>query len=234
MSGLSTKDVVENEGGGMPKTIQPGEQLLKVNKVYVKQFPFMEKDNAYFLMIDVETKPIDGFEGFFIDKDDESLGRYDGQIGQVKTNRWYYADGETKSGKAISRDNEILKQLKTLCKICGKSDWFEKVDGKYETIEEFVEAFNKAKIFGDKFYTMCIAGKEFERPNSSYIGYDLFFPKFTKGFSQFVPEGDKKLKLTVFDENEHWEKIDTSEASDDDEGADDDLGGGSGDDDFDL
>lgn len=219
---LKTTDVVENQGGGQPKTIQPGEHLLKVNRVYLTRFPFMEKDSAYFLSLDVETKPIEGFEGFFIDKDNESLGRYAGQIGQVKTNRWYYADGETKSGKAISRDQEILKQLKTLCNICGKLDWFIDSNDKYETIEEFVEGFNSAKIFGDEYYTFCIAGKEFVRPNSSYIGYDLFFPKFVKGFSQFIPEGDTKLKLTPFNEDDHWERVDNSDAEDDN---DDDLGG---------
>ena len=114
MSGLSTKDV-KTGGGGLPKTIAPGEHTLRINSAELKRFPFMETDNGYYFILNVETKPIDGFEGFFIDKDDESLGRYAGQIGEVKTNRYYYKDGATKSGIIINRDMELLKQLKNLC-----------------------------------------------------------------------------------------------------------------------
>ena len=68
MSGLSTKDV-KTGGGGLPKTIAPGEHTLRINSIELTRFAFMEADNGYYLMINVETKPVEGFEGFFINKE---------------------------------------------------------------------------------------------------------------------------------------------------------------------
>ena len=114
---LSTKDVKTAGEGGTPKTISPGNHTLKVNSVELKQFPFMESDNAYYLHMNVETEPMgEGFEGFWRDMDDESKGRYEGQVGQLKANRWYYKDGETKSGVPVNRDTEILKFIKEIYK----------------------------------------------------------------------------------------------------------------------
>lgn len=204
---LSTKDVVENQGGGLPKTITPGKNTLKINSIELKRFPFMESDNGYFLFLNTETKPIDGFEGFLIDVNDESKGRYKGQIGQVKTNRYFYKDGETKSGIKVSRDMEILKQLKTLCKASGCLDWFTNADGKYETIEDFVEGFNNDKPFEDIYFDMVIAGKEFERQKSAYVGYDLFLPKGQKGKVVMEKAESSNSKLLEFDEDKMWIKL---------------------------
>ena len=204
MSGLSTKDV-KTDGGGVPKTITPGTHTLKINSVVLKRFPFMEADNGYYFIINVETKPIEGFDGFFINKDDESLGRYAGQIGEVKTNRYYYKDGSTKSGIIINRDMELLKQLKNLCMATESMKWFDAADEKYDTIEAFIDAFNEAAPFKDKFMNFTVAGKEFERKNG-YIGYDLFTPKLTRGTVAIEPEDTAISKLIPFNEEKMWEK----------------------------
>lgn len=52
---LSTKGI---KLGGKVKHLEPGEHVLKINKVYLKQFDFMKKDEAYHLVLDMETKPI--------------------------------------------------------------------------------------------------------------------------------------------------------------------------------
>jgi hypothetical protein len=175
---LSTKDVKAGSegGGGGAKTIQPGNHRLKINSIELKQWPFMKEKNAYHLILNVETEPIKDFEGFFIDPQDESKGRYAGQVGQVKTNRYYYADGTTKGGTPVYRDPEILKMLKSLCNYLDMNDWFLSVDNKYETIEEFVEALNTDAPFAGKFAEFCVAGKEYYR-NNGYLGYDMYLPK---------------------------------------------------------
>jgi len=222
MSGLSTKDV-KTGGGGLPKTIAPGEHTLKINSAELKRFPFMEADNGYYFILNVETKPVDGFEGFFIDKDDESLGRYAGQIGEVKTNRYYYKDGTTKSGVEISRDMELLKQLKNLCIATDSMQWFDDADGKYDTIEDFVKGFTEAAPFKDKWLKFTVAGKEFERKNG-YIGYDLFTPKLTRGTVAFEAVDAKISKLIAFDEEKMWDKYQKKEVA---EFGDTDADGGS-------
>ena len=70
--GLSTKDLVSEGGGGMAKTIAPGNHSLRINSMVLENFQFI--DGAKHLILNVETEPIDGFEGFLVDKDDESKG----------------------------------------------------------------------------------------------------------------------------------------------------------------
>jgi len=204
MSGLNTKDV--KTGGGMPKTITPGEHTLKINNLELKRFPFMEQDNGYFLVLNVETAPIEGFEGFFIDKDDESKGRYEGQIGQIKTNRFYYKDGETKSGIPVNRDEDLLRVFKNLCLATDTVEWFESISGKYETIEDMVAAINAKAPFANKFLNICVAGKEFER-NNGFTGYDLFLPKLSRGKFAYEMSDANPSKLLQFDSATHWEKL---------------------------
>ena len=155
--GLSTTDLGTG-GAGQPKTISPGNHLLKINSIELEDFKFI--DNAKHLMLHVETEPIEGFTGFMIDKDDESKGHYAGQIGRVKASQYAYADGETKSGIKIQRDRSILMFLQGLSKAFEFYDWFINEDGKHATIEKFVDALNKAKPFEGKYVDFCIAGKE--------------------------------------------------------------------------
>jgi hypothetical protein len=198
---LSTTDLVKEGGGGLPKTIAPGNHTLKINSVALEEFKFIA--NAYHVMINVETEPIDGFEGFMIDKDDESKGHYAGQIGRVKASQYAYADGETKSGIKIQRDRSILIFLQNLCKSLDINDWFLSQDNKHDSIEEFVAAFNSTAPFKDKYLEMCVAGKEYEG-KGGYTNYDMWLPKGSKDGYAFAPKGGKVLQ---YDETEHLKKM---------------------------
>jgi hypothetical protein len=203
---LSTKDVGGTEGSGGLKTILPGQQKLKINSIELKQFSFMESAGGYYFIMNVETEPIENFEGFLIDIDDPSKGRYEGQVGQVKTNRYYYKDGETKGGTEIKRDVELMKQIKKVCSVTDCINWFDKADGKYETIEDMVAGFNKSAKFKDTYLNVTVAGKEYAR-NNGYTGYDLFLPKLSKMQVAMEPVDAKISKLIPFNESEHWNKL---------------------------
>lgn len=207
---ISTKDIAsESTGGGLPKTIKPGQQVLKINSIGLKRFPFMEVDNGYYFVMNVETKPLEDFEGFMKDQNDESLGRYEGQVGEIKTNRYFYKDGKTKSGIEVFRDEEILKQVRKISLAStGNTKWLDSVDGKYETIEELVEGFNESGVFKGLYYNFCVAGKEYERKNG-YTGYDLFLPKLTRETSAFELEDKGTDRLLTFNESDHWVKLES-------------------------
>ena len=96
--GLSTTDL-STGGSGLPKTLAPGNHLLKINSINLDDYSFIP--GAKHLMMHVEGEPIDGFQGFLVDKDDESKGHYAGQIGRVKASQYAFADGETKTGIKI-------------------------------------------------------------------------------------------------------------------------------------
>jgi len=199
---LSTEDL----GGGsssLPKTINPGNKVLKINSLELEDFKFIS--GAYHLILHVETEPIDGFEGFAIDKDNPEKGHYAGQIGRVKASQYAFADGETKSGIKIQRDRSILIFLQNFCKTLGINEWMQAQHNKHETIEDFIAAFNKTAPFKDKYLEFCIAGKEYVG-KTGYTNYDMWLPKAENGKYAFgeVEEG----KVIRYDEQKHLKKLD--------------------------
>jgi hypothetical protein len=197
---LSTENLVE--GGGLSKTIKPGNITAKINDIQLEDFKFIE--GAVHVVLNLETAPIEGFEGFFIDKDNPDLGHYQGQIGKVNASQYAFADGITKSGIKIERDKNILIFLKKVCSALGKDEWFLAQNNKHNTIHEFIDAFNRDKVSKDIFLDFCIAGKEYEN-KSGYTAHNLFLPKNNPGTYVFG-EVDS-TKVMTFNENDHIIKM---------------------------
>ena len=202
---LSTTDL-GTAGSRLPKTITPGNHVLKINSIELEEFKFIP--GAYHLMLHVETAPIEGFEGFMIDKDDESKGRYQGQIGRVKASQYAFADGETKTGIKIQRDRSILIFLRTLAHTLQLDSWFVEQDGKHETIEDFVKEFNKTADFREKYLEFCIAGKEYEG-KTGYTNYDMWLPKAEGKKYAFGAEKDDTV--IAYNEAKHLKKLEVKE-----------------------
>lgn len=204
MAKLNTKDIKTGGEGGTPKTLKPGNHVCKINNVHIEEFKFIP--GSYNVILDLEGPDMGkDFEGFFIDKNNEKLGRHKGQVARVKASEWAYADGKTKSGIVIERDTEMLKFLKNFCTSLGAGDWLLDQDGKHDTIESLFKAFAKDKPFAGKELEFCICGKEYTN-NKGYTDYELFLPKYTKAGAPFG-----KTKVLVFNEAEHIKKkkIDT-------------------------
>ena len=205
--GLSTTDLGTG-GSGTAKTIAPGNHTLKINSIVLEDFSFI--DGAKHLILHVETLPIEGFEGFLIDKDDESKGRHAGQIGRVKASQYAFADGETKSGIKIQRDRSILIFLQNLSKSLGVNEWFIAQNGKHETIEDFVKAFNDSADYKDIYLDFCVAGKEY-MGKTGYTNYDMYLPKADRGVYSFGEKGN--TKILTYNEGLHMKKLEIKEVN---------------------
>jgi hypothetical protein len=204
---LSTTDLGTG-GSGMAKTIAPGNHTLKINSIVLEDFTFIE--GAKHIILNVETEPLEGFEGFMVDKDDASKGHYAGQIGRIKASQYAFADGETKSGIKIQRDRAVLIFLQNLCKALGVTDWFTSQDGKHDTIEDFVKAFNESKVYENIYLDFCVAGKEYVG-KTGYTNYDMYLPKADRGTYVYTEaEGDK---LMQYNEALHLKKAEVKEVN---------------------
>jgi hypothetical protein len=202
---LSTEDLGTG-GSGLPKTISPGNKVLKINHVELEDFKFI--DNAKHLILHVETEPIEGFEGFALDKDNPERGHFKGQIGRVKASQYAYADGETKTGIKIQRDRSILIFLQNLCKTMGLNEWMQAQHNKHDTIEDFIDAFNQTAPIKDVYLEFCVAGKEYVG-KTGYTNYDMWLPKAENGKYAFGEvEGGKVIN---YNEAKHLKTLETKE-----------------------
>jgi hypothetical protein len=89
---------------------------------------------------------------------------------------------------------------------------------KHDTIEEFVEEFNKTAPIKDKYLEFCVAGKEYVG-KTGYTNYDMWLPKAESGKYAFGES--EEGKVIVFDEAKHLKKLENKEVSnfgDDDDG----------------
>jgi hypothetical protein len=208
---ISTKDIPSGNGK-TPKTLQPGNTTLKVNSIYLDTVPW--SDEEYNVMLDCEGAELgEDFEGFYIDKNQESLGRHKGQVGRVRSSQWTYANKQLPGGIEILRDVEITKFLKNLAIATDCVDWLEAEDGKHETIESLVQEMNDKAPFADKYLNVCLGGREYEN-KSGYTNYDLFLPKFSKQGVPFEADGTNSGRVYTFNDSEHIAKKKVKEVED--------------------
>jgi hypothetical protein len=204
---ISTKDVIGTTGGSsVPKVIQPGNNDITV--LNIKLEPARFKEGGYDIILNVEGPDMgDGFDGFWIDKDNQTLGRHKGQVGRIRATEYPYADGTTKSGVEVSRDKELLRFLQTFCKETHSLGWFSEQDNKHETIESLFEALNNDKPFAGKVLRMCVGGKEYVN-REGYTNYDLYLPKYNRGQVPFetIEVEEATSKVIPFDEQIHVKK----------------------------
>jgi len=201
MNKLSTKNIKTDGDGGVSKTLDPGTNLCKINNVTLEEFKFLP--GSYNVMLHLEGEDLGAdFQGFFIDKNNETLGRHKGKVGKVKATEWAFADGETKSKVPVSRDKEMMKFLKQLCTSLGCLKWFDAQDEKHDTIQSLYTAFNKDKPFGNTFFRFCIGGKEYTN-RGGYKAFELFLPKYSKEGTPIEGDDVQVSKLIKYNEADH-------------------------------
>lgn len=204
MSGLSTKGVA-SAGGGSSKLIEPGNIMATVTKIELDQPSFLVQESGYYLVLHLEGPDMGPeFEGFFLDKDNESLGRHKGKVGRVKYNKFPYRDGQTKSGIPVFRDTDIIKAVGNLLREMDNEKWLDDQDGKFITIEELIAALNQDKPFANKPLNYCIAGRQYLKQNG-YTANDCYLPKYSKFALPYETITATPSRLAVYSETEHLE-----------------------------
>jgi hypothetical protein len=198
---------INNTGNesNLPKTFGPGNQKCKINSIQLVDFTYLP--GGKHLILNLETEPIEGFQGFAIDKNNADLGFHAGQVGRVKAGRYAFANGKTKKGTEINRDIAFLTFLKNLCLALNCDEWFQAQNNRHETIDDFVTAFNEEAPFQDVYLDYCIAGKEYQN-NAGYISYDMWLAKPSKEGYSFSASGSGKT--LAYNETEHLQKLVTS------------------------
>ena len=195
------------------------DDLTHYNFVYKKGY----NEDTYNILLQCEGIALENFEGFYRNVGDHSQGRYEGQVGRVKSSEWSYNDFTLPNGNQIVRDDEILKFINNLCDALDTS-WLSEQDNKFETIEELVNQFNIDAPFSNIFLYACLCGKEYMN-KSGYLNYDLYLPKYTKQgfpFEKLNEESDTSNVYT-FNADSHIKKMKASKEVDSFKNEDDSI-----------
>jgi len=194
---LNTKDMSAGSGRTKP-VLDPGNHVVKINSITLDQTPY--DADSYNIHLHVETAPVGGgFEGFFKDYNDQSQGRYSGQIGRVRISPFPFKDTTLPSGREISRDQEILKHMITLAETLDMRDGLDSIEA--ETIESFMTECDKL-MGASKLMNMCIGGREWEN-KEGYVNNDLFLPRISKDGIAMEALDKENSRLLKFDRAVH-------------------------------
>ena len=198
---LNTKDMSVGSGKARP-LMGPGNTEVRINSISLDVTPY-DKD-AYNINLHMETEAMGGeFEGFYKDKNNESQGRYEGQIGRVRMGPFPYKDTTLPSGREISRDQEILKSMIFLSEVLGKRTELDAI--KASTIEVFITECNKLFSNSD-FFNSCLASREWEN-KEGYINNDLYLPKLSRDGVPMEALNAEVSRLITFDSATHVKSI---------------------------
>jgi hypothetical protein len=201
MGKIGTNDVTVGSGKA-PKNFIPGNHSAKIIGMSFQEVTFKDDVTKAWVILDLETKPLGGeFEGWFIDKDNESLGRRMGQTGRIKSDPFGYEDKSFK-GNDYSIHKSTIQFLKSMeIEITGKTAFMDSINDKFDTYEEMCEAFFTNVIPADFFMEWCIGGKK-ELGDDGYAKYWMNLPKWTRG-KKLYAHPDKANNLVTFHEQLH-------------------------------
>jgi hypothetical protein len=199
---INTVDIPESKGSSIPKTLQPGNVIFQVHSMKLDSPPYDRE--ALNLSLSVESEKIEGFEGFFIDKNNETLGRHNGQVGNIRISQYPFKDAVTKSGVEIKRDLELMKSIKNFCNVINANEWLTSQNNKHDTFESLINQFNIDKPFANKWIRACVGGSEYVN-KGGYTNYDLYIPKATGMVVSMenANVSEEESKVMKFDSEKH-------------------------------
>ena len=198
---LSTKDMATG-GGKLRPLMGPGNAVVRINSISMDKTPW--DANAYQIHLHVESEPIKGdFEGFLRDQNNESLGRYEGQIARVRMSPFPYKDATLDNGREISKDQEILKAMIFVSEVVGGRDKLDAIEA--ATIEDFVTKCNSL-FSNSEFFNVCLGSREWEN-KEGYVNNDLYLPKLSRDGVPMEKLGVDNTRLINFDKATHVRSI---------------------------
>lgn len=176
---VSTKG--KGSKNNISKTLSPGNRKCKINSVTLEKDKFSE---GVYISLQVEGEKLDNFEGFFKDPNDQSKGRYDGQVGKIQSGLFPFKPNDYKGVTQTITDQvldffmKLADESKTRA---GLDAIVVEEEGKDEItiLEEYVQKASDVLSKGG-YVNLLIGGKEYTN-KQNYSAYILFIAKPNKG-----------------------------------------------------
>lgn len=191
------KEELAKSSLNLSKTLVPGAQVCTITSITCRKNDY-KNQNGLNVSLNLEGEDLtsQGFEGFFIDQNNPTLGRHKGAVGRVDLSQYTYTSksGRDKKGNPyeIDRDSSVMNDISKLAVACGKFD--ELMQGEVDDIEAFVE--RASEVMTGCTLNFIIAGKEYEK--NGYTQYNLYIPKADKNMYAYEAVGAEASKLMSF------------------------------------
>jgi len=198
---LNTKDMSAGSGKARP-VINPGNQVIKINKITFDQTPYDKE--AYNIVLHVESEPVKGeFDGFLIDPDNQDGPRYKGQVGRVRMSPYAYKDATLPSGREVKLESDVMRAMIYLAETLDKRDDLDSIEA--DTITEFMDSVNQV-LSGDTYINACIGSREWEN-KEGYINNDLYLPRMSKDGIPLEKLDVENSRLYEFSKKDHVREV---------------------------
>jgi len=122
---------------------------------------------------------------------------YNGPVGFIELSK-YLINKKKDSTLAAS-----IRKLGYIAEACGVTDKFMALDGKCDTIEQFVSEFKKLDIY-NKYIYWCIGAKEKGKNSNGFMNYTSFIVDRDMG-SNKLPVAKDDDRVIIFDIDKHIE-----------------------------
>lgn len=204
MAKISTTTPAGNTGGGtgfIQKSLQPGIAKCVIHGIKLEKATFIKERDGYFLTLSLEGPEQQGgaFEGFPKVFGNNGGEKFKGQQSFVKSSTWDYYDGKTGNGYECSVQDSVLGFLQELCAELGITKWLTSINGKYDTIQEIVQAFDREKPFAGIWINYLLGSRVYQN-KGGYDAHDLHLIHSSKEGKGFC--GDL-AQVLPFNKNKH-------------------------------
>jgi hypothetical protein len=182
---MKTTEIPTGGGGGnfTNYKLQPETQVVFIESFNLR-FATHASATAGEVSLSMECRglSIEGFEGFAWDKNDATKGKRDHQVGYVKASNFNFADKRI-GEKDIERDIEIGRFMIEVMTALGCKEWLDSIDPEgIMNLELWFTKINAADApWRNKPLRLCIACRQYWRPQDKYAQNDLFVVKWAKG-----------------------------------------------------
>jgi hypothetical protein len=180
---LSNWDEIKTESSFIPKSLHPGNVIANLRQISLEP-SFKEGTYDLILLLEGQPETDPSFEGWFIDKDNESLGRFKGRSSRVKYSAFAFED-KVSEGREYFVTTSTQKALRTLGKALGKED--QVISLQAGTIADLIREFNRV-ILKDQnnwlYWLLC--GTQTVNQNGHEVYY-LHLPSWKQSAVAFEP-----------------------------------------------
>lgn len=167
---FTAKDASTGNGGS--KILQPGTRLCRIVDIQIEA-PAYDANNRQIVLKLEGVDQGDAFDGLEIDKNRPELGKYRGQIANVKGDLYDIKDFEWQ-GDTISKEQQIYNWVNKLARTLGVLNKMNADNVSGETIEDYVEQAKKYLVNPDLWALYTICGKEYYTEGYDKPNYRLF------------------------------------------------------------